>query len=118
MQKQEVKKYSFKISEDDVGILKAALIYYIKDQGFNNDVWYLIGGSIGTRDRTYEVLANGLLNELGELCGIDPDFGYWGKPGFWDSTFDRLLLTTEDNEVHRRMDYQKILKERKKTKMK
>lgn len=77
----EKRKYTLKLCKTEIGVLKAALHYYLMIDNFGYSAWSIGGGPIGSRDWAARLVvagskkSDGLLQVLDYLSPIKPDFG-------------------------------------------
>src|SRR3990167_2617935 len=77
--KFEKRSYNLRLSETEIGVLKAALHYYQMSENFGNHWWYVGGGSASTGDYWFKFICGGIHEVLDRLSDVKPNYGYWGS---------------------------------------
>jgi hypothetical protein len=76
--KKEV-KHQIEFTEEEVGVLKAAIQYYFMADGFGYALWCAHpGASVCSHDYEYRYLAGGINKKLNKVSNIKPEYGDWG----------------------------------------
>jgi hypothetical protein len=78
--RENKEKYTIELTEFQIGIVKAALKYYLLDDNFGYSLWSTMPyASFGSSDYFYSRNAINILEKLDSISKADPDFGYWGN---------------------------------------
>lgn len=75
--KKDIHKYTIKLCEREIGVLKAALQYFVMDNDFGYCIWEIETATYGSSDTLYADIANYIYKKLDKLSNTKPNFGYW-----------------------------------------
>lgn len=80
----EKRKYILRLGETEIALLKAAIQYWLLDDGFGYALWGIQAATFGSSDLYYRRImggmlkADGLWGTLNKLCKVKTEYGYWG----------------------------------------
>lgn len=90
--------HKIELTEQQIAIIKAGLVYWLMLDEFGGSRWYQITGMADTNGSKSKNLVNSTHNRLESVSSVEPDYGVWFHPIGLNNILANKLEEIKDNE--------------------